>query len=181
MWEKPLARDERNHGDCRRMLPKPMITVVGVDVGKTGAIALIGHFGSVSIWETPMIKGKGKSEYDLQTLVNEIFPKLPRDPFFFVEKTQPMPPKMGGSVANFHRGVGRGWEWMLAGMRHRYQLVSPRTWQKEMLKDVEGKDTKQKSLVQAKRLFPKAKIGKHHGISDALLIAEYGRRQLGIL
>jgi hypothetical protein len=47
-----------------------------------------------------------------------------------------------------------------------------------MLRDVEGKDTKQRSLIQAKRLFPTTKIGKNHGISDALLIAEYGRRQL---
>jgi hypothetical protein len=43
-----------------------------------------------------------------------------------------------------------------------------------------GKDTKAKSLIVAKRLFgdtpwPKNKA-KAHGVADALLIAEYGRR-----
>lgn len=159
-----------------------MTAVVGVDPGKTGAVAFVGGvFGSVYVWKMPLIKSKGKSEYDLQTITDDIvLPMDPADTIFFVEKTQPMPPKFGGSIANFHRGVGRGWEWMLAGLKIPYYLVAPKTWQKEMLRDVEGTDTKQKSLIQARRLFPSIQIGKHHGSSDALLLMEYGRRQLKI-
>lgn len=173
------------HGpDCKDCLPKLSHTppiVIGVDPGKAGAIAAVSAIGIACIWKMPLIKGKGKSEYDLQIIVNEIVQPYSTNAVFFIEKTQPMPPKFGGGISNFHRGVGRGWEWMLAGLRIPYYLVSPKTWQKEMLRDVEGKDTKQKSLIQAKRLFPDIQIGKHHGSSDSLLIAEYGRRQLKTL
>lgn len=155
-------------------------TSVGIDPGKNGAIASIGRFGSVKTFRIPLIKGKGRSEYNLPEIVSIIQSFNYASTVFFVEKSQPMPPKMGGGIANFHRGVARGWEWLLAGSKFSYYLVAAKTWQKEMLRDVEGKDTKQRSLIQAGRLFPMLEIGKHHGLSDALLIAEYGRRQLKI-
>jgi hypothetical protein len=153
--------------------------VVGVDPGKTGAIEIVGgEFEAKGFWKMPLIKGKGRNEYDLPKIFDLVRLFAPATAAFFIEKSQPMPSAMGGSIANFHRGVARGWEWMLTALELPYYLVAPKTWQKVMLADIEGKDTKQRSLLAAKRIFPTLKIGKHHGSADALLIAEYGRRQL---
>ena len=61
--------------------------------------------------------------------------------------------------------------------------IDPRTWQAEMLRGIAGANTKEKSIAQAKRLFPEANLRRSvrcttddDGMADALLIAEYGRR-----
>ena len=109
-----------------------------------------------------------------------------RDVFVFVEQSIPLPPKLkAGSLAQFQRGVCRGWSWMLTALEIPHELVHPRTWQSSMLRDTPGKDTKARSLLVAQRLFPTVELRRtarsrkaDDGLSDALLIAEYGRRRL---
>jgi len=68
-----------------------------------------------------------------------------------------------------------------------YTIVPPREWQKVMLSGVSKKlNTKAASILIAKRLYPGVSLRAtercttdHHGMSDALLIAEYGRRTKG--
>ena len=160
---------------------------LGIDPGKGGAIAVIGGgFASsgIEIYPTPVIKatkGKGRTEYNL-VRIREILEMTEPD-FVTLERSQPLPPKMGGSIANYHRGVSRGWEWMLVALEIPYQLVAARTWQKMMHAGTPGGDTKQRSILAAQRLFPKVNLKRtercrvaDHNFAEALLLAEFGRR-----
>lgn len=167
---------------------------VGVDPGKTGAIATINSDNmEIEIQPMPIIKGKGRGEYDLVEIKNVLCllpgyaDTYPPRILVIVEKLQPLPPKMkGGSIANYHRGVASGWSWLLTGMSIPYQLVRPQDWQKVMLAGTSGTDTKQKSIIAAQRLFPGQSLKRTEkcrkpdaGMSDALLMCAYGMRIYG--
>jgi hypothetical protein len=156
---------------------------VGVDPGKHGGIAVLGP-EHVTLHEIPLVlhgKLKGRDEYDLPAIV-QLLGGIPERAFFAIEKSQPLPPTFGGSIANFERGVSRGWAWMLTALRYPYSLVAPREWQKKMLAGTPGEDTKQRSILAAQRLFPGVDMHRtprckkvHDGFADALLIAWYAR------
>lgn len=166
---------------------------MGIDPGKLGGIAVVDPEGHVvTVQPTPIVDGqKGRPEYDLPGILKALCFHAGAGPsagvFVTVEKAQPMPPKMpGGSIANFHRGVGRGWEWMLCALGIPYQLVAPVTWQKAMHAGTPGEDTKQRSILAAQRLFPGVRLQRTErcrlpsdGLAEALLLAEYGRRVHG--
>jgi len=162
---------------------------IGIDPGKSGGMALLGPAGIVmEIEPTPVVKaGKtGRDEFDLAAIRGLLHYWARRESegcFVTVEKSQPLPPKMGGTVANFARGVGRGWEWMCVGLGLPYQLVAPQTWQKAMHAGTPEGDTKQRSILAAHRLFPGVSLLRtersrvpHDGLAEALLLAEFGRR-----
>ena len=162
---------------------------VGIDPGKTGAISVIWECSKPTVFPMPILpgkKGKSRNEYDILGIRNHI-DSWDMPMFIMVEKSQPMPATMpGGSLANYNRGVSMGWTWLLTGMGISHELVAPRTWQKVMLAGTPGSDTKQKSIIAAQRLFPGVRLTRTErsrklddGISDALLIAEYGRRVHG--
>jgi hypothetical protein len=159
-----------------------MTLYVGIDPGKKGAIAAIDEQGAVvGLAPMPLIAG-GRGEFDLvgirEALVGNGSPR-----FVTVERLQPLPASMGGSAANFARGLSRGFEWMLVALGVPHQLVAPQTWQKSMHAGTSGKDTKQRSIVAAQRLFPRIRLQRSgrsrrndDGLAEALLLAEYGRR-----
>jgi hypothetical protein len=156
---------------------------VGVDPGKSGAIARISN-ATADVIPMPVIRGnrKGRDEYDL-TAIRLIIADY-HECFAMVERSQPMPPKMRGTIANFQRGVARGWEWLLVGMGISYQMVRPAEWQKEMHAGTSGQNTKQRSIIAAQRLFPEVSLLRterskkpDHNLAEALLLAEYGRRK----
>ena len=179
-----------------------MTIFVGIDPGKQGAIAWTWIWPRVdnvvseaTVKPTPLIKAtvsggkkRGKDQYDL-TAICEMFTASPIEEiadelFVTVEESRPMPPNVkAGSLAQFNRGVSTGWLWMLTALRIPYQVVSPQNWQKIMLLGTPGEDTKQRSIMAAKRLFPEVSLKRTErsrkdddGISDALLLAEFGRR-----
>lgn len=170
---------------------------IGIDPGKHGAMAMI-NGDSVSVQPIPTILGgKGaRVEYDLVMIRNwlvmaksftlEVMAKSlnVQDIWVYVEKAQPLPKSFGGGIANFERGRCTGWAWMLTALSIPYQLVPPRTWQKVMFAGTPGADTKQRSIIAAQRLYPDVSLLRtersrkpDHGMSDALLIAEFGRRK----
>jgi hypothetical protein len=65
-----------------------------------------------------------------------------------------------------------------------YEKVYPKVWQKEMFLEIPpirkkngSTDTKAMAYVAAKKYFPNIKLTKKDdGLTDALLLAEYGRR-----
>ena len=72
---------------------------------------------------------------------------------------------------------------LVVALKMPYSIVHSRTWQKEMFRDISSDNTKQASAIIAKQLYPEqsflaTEISKkiHDGLTDALLIAEYGRR-----
>lgn len=157
----------------------------GVDPGKTGGLAVISADGEpLCTRPMPVIKATaGRDEIDLADIREWLMLWRERQLFVTVERLQPMPAKLGGAIANYQRGAAYGWAWMLTGLRIPFHLVSPQTWQRSMLADAPGDDTKQRSILIAQRLFPNVSLRHsqramkpHDGIADALLIAEYGRR-----
>lgn len=163
---------------------------LGVDPGLSGAIATIDSDTMViDIQPMPIIKGKGRSQYDLVEIRNVLCllstPAYPRI-FVTVEKLQPLPRKLGGGITNYRRGETIGWSWLLTGMSIPHQLVRPQEWQKVMLAGTSGTDTKQRSIIAAQRLYPGQSLKRtdrcrkpDSGMSDALLLAAYGMRTQG--
>jgi len=156
----------------------------GVDPGLSGAIATLDG-DIVRITPIPIVKsGKSRNQYDL-VAINELFcGQIIAPGFAMIEKQQPMPLAQGGTIANYNRGCARIFEMACVAARIPYELVPPRTWQKLMLAGTSGDDTKQRSIIAAKRLFPGVMLRRStlctkddDGFSDALLLAEYGRRR----
>ena len=99
-----------------------------------------------------------------------------------LEKQQTM--RDEGVVSAFTNGQGFGlWEGLLAGLGLRYVIVHPKTWRKEMIRDVPGGcDTKTGSILVAQRMYPGVDFrrtdrckGPDNNKTDATLIAAYGR------
>lgn len=178
---------------------------VGIDLGLDGAVAVLEPDGQImSAFLVPSIPAKtkrvkkkdgkvktktiSKKQYDEPEMVRAIEMIIEAAgefaPLFVLEKGQPLPPAMGGSQANFQRGLSFGlWIGILRAKWQRFEIVSPRSWQKVMFHDMRIEDTKQASELVAKRLWPKQDWRKserckkvHDGMTDAACIAEYGRR-----
>lgn len=163
---------------------------VGIDPGKAGGFAVIDDGGRVvQLCTTPtVIAGEGKKareEYDLPACRELLRALAAAGPLFVVvEKGQPMPLEKGGTIANFNRGVARGWEWMLVALMVPYELVAPRTWQAVLHAGTPGQNMKQRSILAVHRLFPSVSLRRtarcstdHDGMAEALLLAEWGRRR----
>ncbi len=157
---------------------------IGIDPGKKGAVAAIRSDGVIEVCAVPMI---GK-EYNIHLMNQLIFNEVAENPHNLsacLEKGQAMPKQGTVSMFNFGKGCGI-WEGILAAQSVSYEVIHPRTWQKEMLRDIPAGDTKHRALLAAKRLFPGVNLlatersrKPHDGIVDALLMAEYCRRKFG--
>lgn len=101
----------------------------------------------------------------------------------YLETVHAMPPtirgkKVGGSVGNFKLGQSDGRLCMaLAAHCIPYDRIAPVKWQTAMQCRTEG--DKRVSRKRAQELFPHIKVT--HAVADALLLAEYGRRQQPLL
>src|SRR6185503_8464734 len=150
--------------------PGGRVIFVGIDPGKSGAIAALDASGAfVSAEPTPMLRRPGeRPTYDLreirQILVAHVIEHRGRV-FATIEKQQALPARgfgrggagVGGTLANFARGEASGWAWMLTAIGIGYTWVSPKTWQRDML-DAGGGDTGDRSVATAHRLWPKAAL-----------------------
>lgn len=155
---------------------------IGVDPGKTGAIAILSPSG-IQIYDftdpcglmalRDISQGKAKA---------------------VIEKVNAMPKQGVTSVFTFGDSYGKVKGWLEA-LSIPYELVTPQKWQKEVLsymptlpvgsdqktKNERSKIKKAHNLDQARKKFPEA-VKKYltrkmdHNRADALLIAEYCRR-----
>lgn len=175
------------------------MNVIGVDPGLQGGLALLRGDDVPVVIPMPIVRGgKGaRDQYDVDSLRARlaVWSSGPR-PRVVIERLQPLPGKFkrkggkevkaGGTIANYNRGLAQG---LLVGICSTlgisYELVSPRTWQREMLAGTSGADTKQRSILAAGRLFPGVSLRPTErsrkasdGMADALLIAAYGQRRL---
>ena len=158
---------------------------VGIDPGASGAIVMLRGTEHKSTVPMPtMLNGQGRQVLDLSE-IDRLFRWFGTlRAFVAIEQLQPMPMDKGGTLANYARGRSLGvLEAFCVAYQIRYQLVRPQVWQKEMLGGVEGQDTKARSIIAARRLFPSVSLLRTErskkpddGIADALLIAEYARR-----
>ena len=166
---------------------------LGVDPGLEGGIAVLSESGSlIALEEMPIHRPtRGRREFDLAGIMGALKRYRKQDEIFVtVEKLGAMPLRrggrqMGGAIANFNRGLSRGWQWLLVGLGVPHQLVSPQTWQRAMfVGTLVTSLPKHRSIVAATSLFPEQSWLRtprckkaHDGFTDAALIGEWGRRK----
>lgn len=158
---------------------------IGIDCGLTGAVAVLADGLPPNPQDMPVYSThKGKSirhHYDIKALYEmlRVFAPGPGLPpaTVYLERQQAMPGQ--GVTSMFSIGYGFGLiEGLLVALGLPYVVVGPQAWQKVMLAGTSG-TTKERALTVARRLYPTADLGrrKDAGRADALLIAEWGRRQ----
>lgn len=147
-----------------------MITI-GIDPGVSGGIAIIRH-GQIPMIECGITVYKmPETETDLVDGLKNIAQHL-GGCVAYLEKVHSMPKQGVASSFKFGQNYGmvRG---VLAALGIRREFVSPQAWQKAL--GCMSKGDKNVTKSRAQELFPGIKIT--HAIADALLIAEYGRRE----
>jgi len=134
----------------------------------------------------PTLKGKNaKRQYNVQEMVATIKRFPANELIVILEMSQSMPKQGVSSTFSIGKGFGI-WQGILSALGIRFAIVHPKTWQKEVLKDIDRTDTKQASAIVAQRIFPgvvfkateRCKVI-HSGLTDAVCMAEYGLRLYG--
>ena len=152
-----------------------MSIYVGIDPGKSGAIAIITTDENNQPFRIRVAAFDEIAYRDL--LATCIDSRV----VCCIEKVGAMPGQGVVSMFNFGRNLGYN-EGLLQANKIPYQLVPPATWKKEF--SLIGKD-KQASIEVCRRLFPHTPLlatprsrKDHDGMAEALLMAEYARRKL---
>lgn len=155
---------------------------VGIDPGITGAVAAVSDTEVIAfIRDTPVIEVKVGKSRKLQYLPSEMakifWDRNPADLHVYIEKVSAMPGQGVTSMFGFGKGYGI-WIGVLAALKIPYTEVAPQTWKKVLMNGMREKDD---GRIRAMQLFPSHSGDlarkKDIGRADALLIAEYGRRQ----
>jgi crossover junction endodeoxyribonuclease RuvC len=151
--------------------------ILGIDPGKTGGVAILENDGRIVVAYTMPSMQELHTElmcYDIDMC--------------YVEKAQSFPGQGIASAFTYgdHFGQLQG---LLIALHLPYELVPPVTWSRAMLAGVAEprsaekkiKKDKTRNFEAARRLFPDfealRKNKPHTGITDALLLAEWGRRK----
>ena len=143
---------------------------IGIDPGKSGAYAILYPNGIV-------VKPMAKGDFDeaMREVAAHEEPKIA-----CVELVGAMPGQGVTSMFNFGKSFGYI-EGVLQALQIPYQLISPRTWKKEFRLNSD----KENSIEVCKKLFPQVNLlatprckNEHDGIAEALLMAEFTRRNL---
>lgn len=155
--------------------------VCGVDLGKDGGIVILDE-GVVIFHEVMPVYNATKStrEFDVG-MIGEIFDTFKPD-YTYIEKALQMSKGMK-AIASIHEcsGIFKG---ILGAYNLSYDIISPQRWQKNIFSGLNYKDTKQASIMFARRMAPEINWKKsdrstnyHHGKTDAFCIATYCWRQ----
>ena len=152
---------------------------LGIDPGLNGGLAFI-NGERLDLYPMPVIGG---ADYDIQEIKRLLLQYRQHGLYAMVENQHALPGQGLSSTLQTGKGFGilLG---LLAGMEISHQVIAARQWQTKLFTGVKGKlDTKAKSEVVAKRLFPTSDFRKTErsskasdGLTDAACIAEYGRR-----
>jgi crossover junction endodeoxyribonuclease RuvC len=155
---------------------------IGIDPGKTGAVAILSNVNTVEFYDCPLIKiGKNKTALDFHEMATILDrARYGTDALAIIEKVSAMPGQGVTSMFSFGTNFG-AWQGILAALQIPYELTTPQAWKKAMMAG-QPKD-KDASRGVARQLFPLSgdglKLKKHDGRADALLMAEFLRRKLG--
>ena len=145
---------------------------IGIDPGKSGAIAFLYPEKNPVVLD--WIDGPIMAREILKIIAvrSELYVAA-------LEKVGAFPGQGVNSCFNF--GANYGW-WIgfLDGQMIPFRTVRPQEWQKGIVPRKKNK-TDKPSLEVARRLFPTVdlRLKKHDGRADALLIADWLRRQYG--
>ena len=147
-----------------------MKTYIGIDPGKSGALAVIEENGDIHVWPFNSVKYA-----EVLTHLSSVRDEIK----CCVEKVGAMPGQ--GVVSMFNFGHNFGFiEGLLLGNWIPYQLVPPQTWKKEFCVTSD----KNTSIEVCRKLFPHVSLlptersrKPSDGMAEAILIAEYARRR----
>lgn len=161
-------------------------TYVGIDIGKSGAIAVIYPDGRIKTMRMPLINTE--IDYaDLYSIISQCSSMACHVAF---EKLGVIYGSAKSTAFSMGHQLG-AIEMACIASKVPYTKVRAVDWQKEMFKGVDevtkdgnGKrDTKAMAYIAIKRLFPQLELKfgaratvAHDGLIDAVLIAEYARR-----
>jgi hypothetical protein len=148
---------------------------LGIDPGKTGAVAVINSSKIIWIYDMPItdgdLDGKRLAEF-IKTIRYDHFPYIN----YGIEYVHSMPKQGVASTFNFGKnyGICLG---ILNAFKCNYDLVSPQKWKKYF--NIPPKSDKSITLDIAKKLYPQSidyfLRKKDHNRADAILIATYLR------
>lgn len=136
---------------------------IGIDPGLSGGIAFIPSTG------TPWAHKMPETDKDLMELLRDSINLA--TPNALIELVHSSPQMGVKSAFTFGEGYGR-LQMALTAMGIPYERIRPAAWQKAM--GCMTKGDKNVSKRRAQELFPDLKVT--HAIADALLIAEFNRR-----
>lgn len=160
-------------------------TVLGIDPGASGALAILSGREPV-VFDCPTVQIKVGSKYRTRCDPNGMARLLDavlglRNAHAFIEKVHANPKQGVSSMFTFGEAFGL-WRGILAALRIPHTMVTPQAWKKGMMRGMTTE--KDSSRARAMELWPdmyeQLKRKKDDGRAEALLIAEYGRRELGL-
>ena len=155
-----------------------MTRVVGIDPGANGCIALIDtDTNETKVYDFPKLE----KEIDVMELFGGIVKSLGVVDLCVIESVHALPRQ--STVAGFKFGVAVGIARAISGVLCcRTEYVSPQRWKKYFnINNAEKAQLKEMAVLKARSLFPKLTdvlLKSKDGRSEALLIAEYGVRNL---
>ncbi|MGJ8524317.1 hypothetical protein LMG33818_000025 [Halomonadaceae bacterium LMG 33818] len=147
--------------------------IVGIDPGKSGAIAAIGEKSHA---EKIPLSGKEIDGALIARLLSELNPDV-----VILEKVGAMPGQGVTSMFSFGKGFGIVIG-VLEALSIPYRIVTPQAWKKCVLAGT-SKD-KDAAINFVRRAYPDVELvparcrKPHDGIADAVCLAEYGRQLL---
>ncbi len=154
------------------------IKVLGIDPGLRGGLAFINVAGQIELYPMPTIADKDYDIQEIKRLLKQYSPNLA-----IIEQQIALPGQ--GLTSTLQTGKGFGiLLGLMAALEVPHQVVGAKAWQSKLFTGVKADyDTKAKSEIIAKRLFPSADFRKSErarvaadGLTDAACIAEYARR-----
>lgn len=164
-----------------------MKNIIGIDNGLDGGIAVLSPEGEIiDMFLTPTVKvvsssGKQHRRMDVPAITS-ILNHHAATAVVALEYAQAMPGQ--GVVAMFSTGYGYGmYQGIVTALGMPYEIVRVNDWQKKFGITGMGARTKDGSYLASSRIWPQAAANLktprgriYDGVCDALLIAEYYRR-----
>ena len=159
-----------------------MAVFVGIDNGISGGIVLLRSDEVIIAKRSmPTMAKKKGNEVDIVELHNWFSAAIGNEPFRVVLE-EPGGSKNYGAAVSMADSASAIKTWVRLN-RWRYELITPRMWQKVMLPNCPPGHTKEYAKSAVVRLWPNEdwREGQrckkpHEGIVDAALIAEFARR-----
>ena len=146
------------------------IAYVGIDPGKTGAIAWISTDPFERVLDVPMINGD-YNFYKMWAWLGNTISKHEAT-YLTLEKQQAMPKQ--GVSSTFATGRGYGaWEALCWITTPDFQIVSPRVWKKKLGLSSDKEESRELAIKLYPSMEEELKRKKDHNRAEALLLAHY--------
>jgi crossover junction endodeoxyribonuclease RuvC len=157
--------------------------IVGIDPGRTGALAAIDDRGRLLAVADMPLKWKGAQDHEWLWMVGlylRDFPAIADEPVVFVEQPFAMPNQSSSSTGAQFAAYGAILG-ALGALGLEVHTVTPSAWKRAVGVTAD----KRSSLNLARQLWPSDadrwfRLAKHDGRAEAALIAVYGMDVLGV-